>query len=91
MHKLGIDRRVLTSGSLRTMDFRAKNLCINTIAVPGTLAGLQKARVIVCGMSMARDISRSQVIDTTSLASASVPYEQALASSRRAEQTVKWM
>ena len=34
--------RVRTSGSLRTMEFRAKNLCMNTIAVPGTLAGLRK-------------------------------------------------
>ena len=35
--------RAHTRGSLRIMEFRAKNLCMKTIAIAGTFAGLRQA------------------------------------------------
>jgi len=68
------------------MEFRAKNLCMNTIAVPGTLAGLRKVRVIACVMTMAPNVlHHKRSMQTSSLlASASVPCELAKVSSRQA-------
>jgi len=72
------------------MEFRAKNLCINTIAVPGTLAGLRKAQAMICGMMLARNMSQSQEANEIAslLASASVPSMLACMSSTPAEQTI---